>query len=86
VRKHLEFARTLHIDTRILEGDDTAAVLVDFARANKVTQIFVARPQRRQSTALFGRSLIHRIVRLAREMRVTVVADRSTRISRRHPA
>jgi two-component system sensor histidine kinase KdpD len=86
VRKHLEFARNLHIDTRILEGDDTAAVLVDFARANKVTQIFVARPQQRQSRELFGRSLIQRIVRLAREMRVTVVADRSTRLSRRHPA
>jgi two-component system sensor histidine kinase KdpD len=82
VRKHLEFARNLHIDTRILEGDDVAAVLVDFARANKVTQIFVARPQRRQSTELFGCSLIQRIVRLARDMRVTVVADRSTRISR----
>jgi two-component system, OmpR family, sensor histidine kinase KdpD len=83
VRKHLDFARGLHIDTRILEGEDTAAVLVDFARANKVTQIFVARPQRRKASELLGPSLIQRIVRLASNMRVTVVADRSNRIGKR---
>jgi two-component system sensor histidine kinase KdpD len=82
VRKHLEFARNLHIDTRILQGEDAAVALVEFARANKVTQIFVARPERRQWAALPGRSLIQRIVRLARDMRVTLVADRTARLKR----
>jgi K+-sensing histidine kinase KdpD len=82
VRKHLEFARNLHIDTRILEGEDAAAVLVDFARANKVTQIFVARPERTTWSAVVGRSLIQRIVRLARDMRVTVVSSRGGRSTR----
>ncbi len=77
LKKHLEFARNLHIDTRILEGDDTAAALVEFARANKVSQIFIARPQRTPWTANLGRSLIQRVVQLARDMRVTIVADRT---------
>ncbi|MGH9627985.1 MAG: histidine kinase [Bryobacteraceae bacterium] len=76
LNKHLDFARNLHIDTRVLEGEDAASALVDFARANKITQIFIARPQKTPWTAAFGRSLVQRVVRLATEMRVTVVADR----------
>jgi two-component system sensor histidine kinase KdpD len=77
--KHLDFARNLHIDTRVLEGQDVAAALIEFARANKVTQIFIARPQRTPWTAAFGVSLVQRIVRLAKDMRVTVVSDRKRR-------
>ena len=77
VSKHLDFARNLHIDTRILDGEDVASTLVSFARANNVTQIFIARPQRTPWTAAFGRSLAQRIVRLATDMRLTVVSDRS---------
>jgi two-component system sensor histidine kinase KdpD len=79
LNKHLDFARNLHIDTRVLEGEDVAAALIDFARANKVTQIFIARPQRTPWTATFARSLVQRIVRLATDMRVTVVSDRKRR-------
>jgi two-component system, OmpR family, sensor histidine kinase KdpD len=79
LNKHLDFARNLHIDTRVLEGEDVASALVDFARANKVTQIFIARPQRTPWTATFGRSLVQRIVRLSTDMRVTVVSDRKRR-------
>jgi two-component system sensor histidine kinase KdpD len=81
LNKHLDFARNLHIDTRVLEGEDPAAVLVEFARANRVTQIFIARPHRTPWTAAFGRSLVQRVVRLANEMRVTIVADRKSRTS-----
>lgn len=77
LNKHLGFARNLHIDTRILESDDPAAALVEFARANKVTQVLVARPQRTPWTAALGRSLVQRVVQLARDMRVTIVADRT---------
>ncbi len=76
LKKHLEFARNLHIDTRILQGQDVAASLVEFARANKVTQIFVTRPERTPWSAVLGRSLVQRVVQLARDMRVTIVADR----------
>jgi two-component system sensor histidine kinase KdpD len=79
LNKHLDFARNLHIDTRVLEGEDVAAALVEFARANKVTQIFIARPPRTPWTAAFSRSLVQRIVRLATDMRITVVSDRKRR-------
>src|SRR5882724_583234 len=42
VGRHLNFARNLHIETRVLEGEDTAGTLVDFARRNQITQIFLA--------------------------------------------
>lgn len=76
LKRHLDFARSLHIDTRVLEGEDVASALVDFARANRVTQIFMARPRRTPWTAVFGQSIVQRVVRLATDMRVTVVAER----------
>jgi two-component system sensor histidine kinase KdpD len=72
----LNFARNLHLETRILEGADTAAALVDFARVNKITQIFLARPRYSGLRWFLGRHLIHRIVRLAVDMQVTIVAER----------
>src|SRR5665213_278279 len=47
IERHLNFARNLHIETRILEGDDVALSLVDFGRRNQVTQIFLTRPPRK---------------------------------------
>jgi two-component system, OmpR family, sensor histidine kinase KdpD len=75
IEQHLNFARNLHIETRVLEGEDVAATLVDFARVHQITHIFVARPQNVPKLRL-GRSMIQRIVRLAEDMQVTVVAER----------
>jgi len=36
VEKHLNFARNLHIETRILEGDDAAETIVDLRAAIKL--------------------------------------------------
>ena len=44
IERHLNFARNLHLETRILEGDGAAQALVDFARRNQITQIFLMRP------------------------------------------
>ena len=74
--KHLDFARKLHIETRVLEGDDTAEALVDFARLNGVTQIFLAKPPKRPVLLLNRKQMAMRIVDLAKDMQVTVVADR----------
>jgi len=76
--QHVDFARRLHIETRTLEGDDAAAALVDFARRNAVTQIFLAKPKRR--LRLLGkRDTAMKIVDLAKDMQVTVVAERRAR-------
>ena len=78
VERHLNFARGLQIETRILQGTDVAETIVDFARIHGVTQIFVAREKPTALRSWFASALVQRIVNLARDMQVTVVADRST--------
>ena len=76
IEKHLNFARNLHIETRLLEGDDAAPSLVAFARRNQVTQIFVARPRARKWNAWFSRDLAQAIVDQAKDMQVVIVSER----------
>jgi two-component system sensor histidine kinase KdpD len=76
VERHLNFARNLHIEARILEGEDVAQTLVDFARRNQITQIFLARPRERSRFALLGRDLTQSIVRLGKDMQIVIVAER----------
>lgn len=64
--KMLGFARSLHIDTTVLTGRDHAATVVTFAREHGVTQLFVGRYSKEA----------RRIVEHARDMIVTVVAER----------
>jgi two-component system, OmpR family, sensor histidine kinase KdpD len=78
LERHLNFARGLQIETRILQGTDVAETLVNFARIHGVTQIFVAREKPTALRSWFASALVQRIVNLARDMQVTVVADRST--------
>ncbi len=78
LERQLNFARALQIDTRILEGKDAAATLVNFARMNGVTQIFVTRHTDDRLASFFRRGLVQRIVGLAPDMQVTIVADRSS--------
>ena len=80
--RHLNFARGLLIDTRILQGADVAEAVVSFARLHRVTQIFVARGKLSPWQSWFASAFVQRIVNLARGMQVTVVADRSIRPAR----
>jgi two-component system, OmpR family, sensor histidine kinase KdpD len=79
IDRQLNFARALHIETRILQGDDVASTLVTFARTNGVTQIFVMRQKDSRLPWVLQRGLVQRIVSLSGDMQVTVVADRSVR-------
>jgi len=76
VERHLNFARNLRIETRVLQSEDTARTIIDFARLNGITQIFLLRPQRTKWPRILGRDLHQQIVRLAHDMQVTVVAER----------
>jgi two-component system, OmpR family, sensor histidine kinase KdpD len=78
IAKHLNFARSLHIETRILAGDDLAAALVDFARRNQITQLFLAHPRERLWIPLFSRGLVERIVDIAKDMQIVVVSERDS--------
>jgi two-component system sensor histidine kinase KdpD len=76
IERHLNFARNLHIETRVLQGKDVAQTLVDFARLNGITQIFVNRPSKDSPFRSSGWRLVEDLVRLATDMRITVVAER----------
>ncbi len=65
VEKHLSFSRNLHIETKFLQGDNVPETLVAFARAQKTTQLFLARDAGAKQ-----------IVKLARDMEITIVARR----------
>lgn len=76
LEKHLNFARQLRIETRVVHAAPVAAALVNFARLHQVTQIFLARSQQGRYVPILGRSLVQQVVRLARDMQVTIVAER----------
>lgn len=76
VEKHLNFARNMRIETQILEGHDFARTLVDFARERRATQIYMGRRRPKGLASLTSRSKLHRVVRLARDMEIIIVAER----------
>jgi two-component system, OmpR family, sensor histidine kinase KdpD len=79
LQRQLNFASGLQIDARILDGNAVAETVVDFARAVGVTQIFITRQHEGALRSALGTGLVQRLVNLARDMQVTVVADRSIR-------
>ena len=80
IEKHLNFARNLHIETRILEGDDAAEQTIDFAHRNQITQILAARPKIHAWDHLRNTDAVLKIVQMATDIRVIVVADRRKRL------
>jgi two-component system sensor histidine kinase KdpD len=76
VEQHLNFARSLHIDVRLIQGDEVARSLVDFARLNQVTHIFMTRTEQAPWLRMFRRNLVQRVAQLADDMQVTIVSKR----------
>jgi two-component system, OmpR family, sensor histidine kinase KdpD len=75
VQEHLAFARRLHVETHLLVGQDVATSVVDFARRHHVTQILVARPKA-DVRGFFRKAVAMQVIELAKDMQVTVVAER----------
>jgi two-component system, OmpR family, sensor histidine kinase KdpD len=76
LEKHLNFARNLHLETRLLEGPDPAAEVVRFAHDRGVTQIYLGREHDGRWSFSAGHDFIKQVVRLARDVEVTIVAER----------
>ncbi|HVV47917.1 MAG TPA: hypothetical protein VHC72_22045 [Bryobacteraceae bacterium] len=74
--RHLNFARDLHIETRVLEGEDLADTLVDFARRNQMTQIYLTRPRQRKWLSVFNTDPVQKIISLAKDTQIVIVSDR----------
>jgi two-component system sensor histidine kinase KdpD len=74
----LAFARSLHLETRVLAGEEAAQTIVDFARRNAVTQLLIHRPSQTRLPITFAhQDLVYQLLRLAKEFQVTVVANRT---------
>src|ERR1039458_225145 len=76
VEKHLNVARNLHIEIRVLEADDVAETIVDFARRNQITQILLSRRNYSWWSRLLGTDFVLQVVRKAKDIRVIIVAER----------
>jgi len=77
IERHLRFAENLHVDAQTIHGKDRARTLVDYARKNGVTQIFLTRGTEPRRRWFPGLDFTEQVLQLASEMEVTVVAERS---------
>ena len=76
IERHLDFARNLRLETRILYSQDVPGALVEFAHSQKVTHLFVARQSTCFVARFFGQKLLSSVLRLAKDMQIIVVAER----------
>ncbi|HEY1271321.1 MAG TPA: hypothetical protein VGF08_05030, partial [Terriglobales bacterium] len=77
VERHLKFAESLRIDTKILHGKNRAETLVDYGRKNGVTHVFLNRSTGHRRRWFPGLDFTEQVLERAPEMEVTVVAERS---------
>jgi magnesium transporter len=77
VDRHLRFAENLHIATEVIHGNNRAQTLVDYARTNGITQLFLNRNPTPQRRWFPGLDFTDQVLQRAHEMEVTVVAERS---------
>lgn len=76
VERHMSFARNLRIATHVIPGRDVARTLADFARTERVTQIFMGRSLPQPWYRRYRENIVQQLVRQARDMQVTIVAER----------
>jgi len=76
IEQHLTFARNLRIAAHIIESDNVAAAIADFARGQRITQIFMGRSSRPKVWGLWRETTVQQVVRLARDKQITIVAQR----------
>lgn len=72
LEERLTIARAAGAHVEILEGDDPAATLIEFARARGVTQLFVGHTQRSGIKARIWGSPINKLIRMSQGMDVRV--------------
>jgi K+-sensing histidine kinase KdpD len=72
----MSFARNLRIQTHTMKAEDIPRAITEFARAQRVTQIFMGRSVSRPVWKRFSENVVQQVVRLARDMQITIVAER----------
>jgi two-component system sensor histidine kinase KdpD len=79
VERHMTFARNLRIETHTITGGDVPSAVVEFARSRGVTQIFTGRSAPLPWWRRYRETIVQRLVRQARDMQITIVAERRQR-------
>lgn len=77
VERHLHFAENLRIETVILSDKNPADALVDYAHRNGVTQIFIGPTSGQPKRWFAGLDFTDQVLYQARDLEVTVVAERN---------
>jgi K+-sensing histidine kinase KdpD len=77
INRHLHFAEGLHIRTQLIQGKNRARALVDYAHENGATQIFLCESTGSPKRWLSGLDFTDHVVQQARDLEVTVIAERS---------
>src|ERR1700746_2159981 len=77
IERHFHFAENLRIDTAIVHSRDRAGALVDYAHKNAVTQIFIGPMVGPPKRWFRGLDFTDQVLFQARDLEVTVVAERS---------
>jgi two-component system sensor histidine kinase KdpD len=76
VERHMSFARNLRIDTHVLPSRDVPGAIASFARTQGVTQIFMGRSAPLPWWKRYRETIVQQVVRQARDMQITIVAER----------
>jgi magnesium transporter len=77
IERHLHFAKNLRIDTAMVPGKNRADALVDYAHKNGVTHIFIGPTIGPPRGWFRGLDFTDQVLHQARDVEVTVVAERS---------
>jgi two-component system sensor histidine kinase KdpD len=70
----LRLAQRLGAKTVTIQGGSVAKVVMEYARANNITKVVVAKPQRKRLWRLFSRSVVSQIVRQSGHIDVYLVS------------
>jgi len=77
VERHLRFAEDLRVETSIIKGKNPARALVDYAHDNGATQVFIGPAAESRKRWFRGLDFTEQVLYQARDLEVTVVAERS---------
>jgi magnesium transporter len=76
IERHFRFAENLHIDTAVVQGKNPANTLAGYAHKNGVTQIFIGPASDPPRKWFRGLDFTDQLLYQARNLEVTVVAER----------
>ncbi len=76
INRHFRFADGLRIRTNVVQGRSRARALVNYARKNGITQIFLSRTLNAPKKLLSGADFTQQVIEHARGLAVMIIAER----------